>query len=578
MANMKSGGCVPEISKRLQEGWTLLNDHCPMPNCGTPLLKDHKKRIYCAKCEMYCITADDAKSLGAANGKASTSSGAFPADRRTSGSSKAAANGMARVEDPRVSMTPLKEKPSRAAGEAALSEKLLQGWTMLAEECPTAGCCFPLMRDRNRNTTCVACGGDGVAGAIDNTTAATDHREGQFADPPTTVTSAAPISPPTPTPTPPPHGPGVTEEPEPMVSEEDFATVRKKRDALSAALGRYMLQGWSLLDKMCPRDECEPGTPLLKNRSTGTFYCAGCDTRMRDGGGAGGLVEEQSEGRGSTAGLSLKRDRSGVRSHRAPLAVEEGVVLPVPTEAQSSQAESEYEIAEKARLRKQAAREQRRDAGGGASSTLAQRLLQGWAMLSATCPERGCNNPLMRDRNGMEQCVTCGSSSSGGGGGGGGGSKSKAPDTRAVDQSGAPEPGAPEPGAPPAVPLQAAGDFAGEMEPEDVKEEALLEDEAERRYVERRMAELLARTTAGVAQTVDPGAESSAIDPRRVKEQLLDTLYKALDVSQQRLRACSCSSLSSVASADVEKGMREADLIAKLAIAARAVLNLPSKG
>ncbi|CAN0417255.1 unnamed protein product, partial [Hapterophycus canaliculatus] len=42
---MKGDGCVPEISKRLQEGWTLLNDHCPMPDCGTPLLKDHKKRV-----------------------------------------------------------------------------------------------------------------------------------------------------------------------------------------------------------------------------------------------------------------------------------------------------------------------------------------------------------------------------------------------------------------------------------------------------------------------------------------------------------------------------------------------------
>ncbi|CAN0552879.1 unnamed protein product, partial [Ectocarpus sp. 8 AP-2014] len=32
-------------SKRLQEGWTLLNQYCPMPNCGTPLLRDHKKKV-----------------------------------------------------------------------------------------------------------------------------------------------------------------------------------------------------------------------------------------------------------------------------------------------------------------------------------------------------------------------------------------------------------------------------------------------------------------------------------------------------------------------------------------------------
>lgn len=223
-----------------------------------------------------------------------------------------------------------------------MSEKLLQGWTMLAEECPTPGCCFPLMRDRNRKTMCVACGGDGVAGRTD-TAAASDHRDAQttdsnhaddqFADPPSAATSAVSAGPPT---SPPPDVHGMTEQPEPMVSDEDFASVRKKRDALSAALGRYMLQGWSLLDTMCPRDGCEPGTPLLKNRTTGTFYCAGCDVRMRED-GAGGLVEEPSEGSRSIAGVSLKRDRSGERSQRAPMAGEERADLPVPTEAELMQ-------------------------------------------------------------------------------------------------------------------------------------------------------------------------------------------------------------------------------------------------
>lgn len=288
---------------------------------------------------MYCITADAAKSLGTANGTGSTapalgsvSSGGVLTDRSASDAPTAAPRGTARTKDQQLFTAPAKEKPSRAAAEAALSEKLLQGWTMLADECPIAGCCFPLMRDRNRKTICVACGGNGTVGATDSATVVTrDHLDGQFADPPQAVTSTDSASPPTP----PPHGANVTEESEPMVSEVDFASARKKRDALSASLGRYMLQGWSLLDRMCPRDECEPGTPLLKNRSTGTFYCAGCDTRMRDYGGAGDLVEEPSEG--STVGLSLKRDRSGERSQRAPLSEEERVTISVPTEAKPTQ-------------------------------------------------------------------------------------------------------------------------------------------------------------------------------------------------------------------------------------------------
>lgn len=289
----------------------------PAPPCSV--------QIYCAKCQMYCISAEKAKSLGSLNGSASAS---------------AAAGGGAVPEQQRVSAPGAEARRSRAAAEAAMGDKLLQGWTMLAQECPTAGCCFPLLRDRSRNTTCVACGGDGVAATWTSTSTdtprETPHQEdtesnGQFADPPavtapsSTVNAPPPAAPasapaPTPTPTPAPHSNDATEEPEPVISEQEFAAVRKKRDALSASLGRYMLQGWSLLDKMCPRKGCEPGTPLLKNRSTNTFYCAGCDARMRDG-ETGDLIVESTEASGSTAGLSLslKRDSSGERSRNVPL-------------------------------------------------------------------------------------------------------------------------------------------------------------------------------------------------------------------------------------------------------------------
>lgn len=214
-----------------------------------------------------------------------------------------------------------------------------------------------------------------------------------------------------------------------------------------------------------------------------------------------------------------------------------------------TQAESEYELVERARLRKQA-REQSK--GSTASETLAERLLQGWAMLSATCPAPGCHSPLMRDRSGKEQCVNCGSSSS--------------------DRTAVATPRQSEAAAANAVPVQAAGDFAGEMETEDEEDQALVDDATGRMYSERRMAELLAvpaAATEGTARAVDlEEAEGAAIDRLRVKDQTVDTLYRALDLSRQRLRVCSSS--------DVDESMRQADLIAKLAVATRAVLNLPS--
>jgi len=219
-----------------------------------------------------------------------------------------------------------------------MGEKLLQGWTMLAEECPTAGCCFPLMRDRRRNTTCVACGGDGSPAAAPATAATDEGVDGRFADPPAVAAPASTVS------TPPPAAPtarsssssgggGAPEDPEPVVSEEAFAAVRKKRDALSASLGRYMLQGWSLLDRTCPREGCEPGTPLLKDRNTGTFFCAGCDTRMREGDTGGLVVDSAEEAPGATGGSSLKRSRDA----SSPVA-EEGAARPAaPVEAEPMQ-------------------------------------------------------------------------------------------------------------------------------------------------------------------------------------------------------------------------------------------------
>ena len=78
-----------------------------------------------------------------------------------------------------------------------------------------------------------------------------------------------------------------------------------------------MLQGWSLLDTTCPRQDCEPGTPLLKDLNSGTVYCAGCDTRTRDGEKGASAVEATAR---STAALPVKRDSTGESRNTAPTA------------------------------------------------------------------------------------------------------------------------------------------------------------------------------------------------------------------------------------------------------------------
>lgn len=144
-----------------------------------------------------------------------------------------------------------------------MAEKLLLGWTMLSDVCPTSGCLFPLMLDGNGDTTCVACGNDcvkthdeaeGSQRQVDNPTGATTAKTA----PSDVVNVSRSCS-------------------DGVLSEEKFAALRDQRDKVSATIGRMMLQGWCLLNDICSRPECESSPPLLLDKRTGTLYCTACD-------------------------------------------------------------------------------------------------------------------------------------------------------------------------------------------------------------------------------------------------------------------------------------------------------------
>lgn len=211
------------------------------------------------------------------------------------------------------------------------------------------------------------------------------------------------------------------------------------------------------------------------------------------------------------------------------------------------QVESEYEAAERSRLRKVAAREESQPSAGQ-SASLADRLLQGWVMLSRGCPSSGCHNPLMRDPRGLVSCVSCGP----------------------VTTREGTEP--PLPGATKAV------DMLGHVGQQEDKEDA----EASSRHSDPGEKHLYANhRTAGCAGSVEapdstpivavnsPGTIST-LDRRRIKGKVLDSLFRALEVSQERLDSCTRASF-----VDVQESGQQADLITKLAQAARALADVP---
>lgn len=259
---------------------------------------------------MFCITQSEAQSLSFANEEVPAPHDGSDQFSDAAPTAPAPDHKPDRTPDPKISVgqqaSISAEREARAAAETRMGDNLMLGWTMLADQCPTAGCCFPLMRDKKRNITCVACGDNGFATDTKSDTIAPPPPQGIAADPPQATADL---------PTPPPTAATETES-KGLLSAEDFAAVRKKRDKLSAALGSYMLQGWSLLDTTCPSQDCEPGTPLLKDRSSGTVYCAGCDTRTRDGEEGASVVETTAR---STAALPVKRDSSGESRNTAPV-------------------------------------------------------------------------------------------------------------------------------------------------------------------------------------------------------------------------------------------------------------------
>lgn len=273
---------------------------------------DHQ--VFCVNCKMHCITADKARSFGAPNSRVKAPVPSSTENNTLFLRSKSTLGGipedtgrdLADAAKSTLAASAAAKEQAREAADARMGEKLLLGWTMLADVCPTPWCCFPLMLDKEGDVNCVSCGGDGFPAETETIPepSPSPSIESTYARP--SAGTAASTSSTTPVPS-----PNVTEiDGGGLVSEEEFAAVRKKRDRLSASLGTYMLQGWVLLDKTCPREECEPGTPLLKDRNTGMLYCAGCDTRMSEG-GRGGSVANLAGTASSSKMLPVKRDSSG---------------------------------------------------------------------------------------------------------------------------------------------------------------------------------------------------------------------------------------------------------------------------
>jgi uncharacterized Zn finger protein (UPF0148 family) len=158
---------VARLSKRVENGWTLMQRTCP--ECNTPLVSqaattDGSVDIFCCGCQIECRMAS---ALSAATSSTSSPPAAAPTTTPTPATSSADAEAAemealvakfkAEAAQHERAADTAKEREG-AAASAALGEWMLKGWTLLDQMCPV-GCDCPLLRApaSGTKTLCVQC-------------------------------------------------------------------------------------------------------------------------------------------------------------------------------------------------------------------------------------------------------------------------------------------------------------------------------------------------------------------------------------------------------------------------------------
>ena len=147
---------------RTRQGWTLLGDCCPQAGCATPLLRARTPgaKLYCPQHDGFMEAADGARVARRRNAAPRLTAAPAAEEAAAEQPSGDATRGTAEHEDPRLgpyakaaaqpqapstAAHPSAPAPEKKAADAVIADYLLNGWTMLAEACPIAGCYSPLM-------------------------------------------------------------------------------------------------------------------------------------------------------------------------------------------------------------------------------------------------------------------------------------------------------------------------------------------------------------------------------------------------------------------------------------------------
>jgi len=152
------------------KGWVLTDQSCPTPGCVVPLMRSPKGRIpvttFCASCSPTNSQETHSQIIEPGPASSSNPSSESYISRSSTPPTEIseALSSPIFVPPPETAETRRRrEQFDRASSE--IGKKLLQGWTMLADECPNETCYgIPLVRppkyvnDKDPKKECVICG------------------------------------------------------------------------------------------------------------------------------------------------------------------------------------------------------------------------------------------------------------------------------------------------------------------------------------------------------------------------------------------------------------------------------------
>ena len=313
-----------------------------------------------------------------------------------------------------------------------VSARMLQGWTMLGDACPVAGCNTPLVRSRQGEVWCARCGaavvkeGDAmsVPSSPPSTTEVAQKARAAWAeaaarsdddDAEDAATASSPRA-----------RPGWAVEAAEADGEDVVITQRKPRDAkardaASAAIGQKLLSGWTLLDEACGR--CTVGVPLMRDTNQKKF-CVACDAYEDDAVAPAAasdkgedwrkfIVEEPAEdplaaplSEHLVKGYVLLGKQCPAKDCPSPLmrAPDGREVCVQPACVAARMMEEDDDDEDDFVVEARDDDEVRLPPPVPGASALGAHLIRGYAMLEDICPNAGCNSPLMRSPDGADRC------------------------------------------------------------------------------------------------------------------------------------------------------------------------------